>query len=295
MTRPAWLLFVAVSALSGSAYLVIKLAVEDLPAPLVAFGRVALGAALLMPVALARGELRPLRGRGRDLVVLAGLEFAAPFYLVTAGSARIPSSLVGVLMAAGPLLTVLFARRMDPSERAGGRRLLGLGLGAAGVVVLLGLEVGGGGRALAGAGLVLAGCASFAAGGLWLRRAFADTPVVGLVAACLTVSAGLLGVPAALVAPTASPTAGGLVALGCLGLFYAAVNFTLFAALVARAGAGRAAVTAYVAPAIAVLLGVAVLGEPAGAGLLAGLALVLAGSWLATRREAVPSPAAPLA
>ncbi len=282
MSRRALALFVVVSALSGSAYLFMAVAVETLPAAVVAEGRVAIGAALLLPLALRRGELGALRGRRRSLVVLAVLEFAAPFLLIIAGSARIPSSLVGVLMAAGPIVTVAFARRYDATQVVGGMRLAGMLAGAAGVVLLLGVEVGGGGAGLAGAGLVLAGCGSFAAGGLYLHRHFVGVPTIGLVGTCLAISAVVLLVPAALTAPGSDPTAQSLLAVVALGVFYGAVNFSLFGMLVATAGASRAAVTAYVAPVVSVLLGVLVLGEPLGAGLAVGLPLILAGSWLAT-------------
>ncbi len=292
MTRRAALLFLAVSALSGSAYVVMKIAVEALPSIVVAEGRVIVGAAVLLPLALRRGALRGLRGRLRPLAVLACLEFAGPFVLVTLGADHIPSSLTGVLMAAGPIFVAVLAWRFEPSERVTGWRLAGLAIGMAGVLSLLGLEVSGQPAALLGALLVLTGSFSFAGGALYLKRHFADDSPLGVVGACLGISALVLLVPAVAAAPETRPSLAGAAAVLALGLVYAAGNYFLFFALVQAVGAGRAAVTSYVAPAVAVVLGVMLLDEPAGGGLVAGLLLVVAGSWMATGGGLPPGAAA---
>jgi drug/metabolite transporter (DMT)-like permease len=82
--------------------------------------------------------------------------------------------------------------------------------------------------------------------------------------------------------PTEVPSAEAIAALLVLGLFCTAAAFVFYGALVAEAGPGRALVITYVAPVVAVALGVAVLGEDLGAGAIAGLLLILAGSWLST-------------
>ena len=284
MTRRTWALFAAVSALSGSAYLFIKLAVTDLPPAVVVLGRVGIGAALLLGLAHSRGTLGALRGRLGALAVLAALEFAVPFTLIAVGSQRIASGLTGVLMAYGPLVVAVLVSRIEPGTRLTAPRAAGLLLGVAGTACLLGLEVGGGARELTGAGLVLAGAASFALGSLHLRRHFAHDDTVAVVAGALALSTLALLVPAALSLPglhTPGPAA--VVAVAVLGTAHAAVNFVLFSSLAIEAGAVPAAVTAYVSPVVAVVLGLVVLGERPGTGLAIGLPLVLAGSWLATR------------
>ncbi len=283
MSGRALLIFAVVSVLSGGAFLLIKLAVTDLGPVVVAACRTALGAAVLLPIAHRRGALAGLRGRGRALLALGALEFAVPFVLVAAGEVRIASSLAGVLMAAGPLLIALLALRVDPSERIDRRTFAGLVVGLAGVVCLLGLEVGGSAREVAGGLLVLAGSLSFSAGALLIRRAFGDDPALGVAAAGLGVGAVLLLVPAVLTLPAAAPSGGAVAAVLALGLVQTSATYGLFFLLVQELGAGRATLTTYVAPAIAVALGVALNGEPLTATLVLGLALVLTGSRLASR------------
>lgn len=277
-------LFFFVSVLSGSVYLVIAVAVEGLPPTVVAFVRAGLGASLLMPLAAARGALAPLRDRGRSVLLLGTLEFAAPFVLVSAGAQWIASSLAGILMAAGPLLVVGLAVRFGVVERVTRTQLVGLLIGMSGVIALLGLSVDGRPTELLGAGLVLLASSSFAAGALVLRRDFADVSALGAVAGAMTAGALMLALPAlaALPAIDHAPPTSTVLALVTLGVVHAAINYTLFFALVGRLGAARASVTSYVAPAIAVLLGVFFRGEAAGPGLVAGLLLVLLGSWLST-------------
>src|SRR5919197_5580648 len=143
MTRRAWLLFTSVSLLWGVPYLFIKVAVAELPPVTVVFVRVAIAALLLWPVAVRRGALRGLRNRLPQLMVLALLEIAIPFLLISMGEQRIASSLTGLLIAALPLFVALLALRFDAAERVRGVRLVGLLLGFSGVAALLGVDVGG--------------------------------------------------------------------------------------------------------------------------------------------------------
>ncbi len=275
-------LFCAVSMLSGSAYLLIKLAVDDLAPEVVAFARAALGAAVLWPLAYRWGALATLSSRKRQLAVLGCLEFALPFLLLGVGSQWIASSLAGVLMAAGPLFVALFALRLDASEHVSRGELLGLLVGLLGVVCLLGIAFSGRAIEIAGAGLVIAASCSFALGALYMRRQFAGTSALGVVAGAMTGGCVVLALPAALALPHEWPSGSTVLEVGVLGIVHAALNYVLFFILVQRAGARRASVTSYVAPAVAVLLGVLVLHEPAGAGVVAGSALIVLGSWLST-------------
>ena len=86
------------------------------------------------------------------------------------------------------------------------------------------------------------------------------------------------------------PSAQALVALVVLGIFCTAAAFVFFGVLIAEVGPGRALVITYVAPVVAVALGVTVLGERPGAGAVAGLLLILAGSWLSTDGRLPPPP-----
>jgi drug/metabolite transporter (DMT)-like permease len=115
-----------------------------------------------------------------------------------------------------------------------------------------------------------------------LNRRFADLDPRASMGVALTVAALVLTPFAVTRVPAAVPPGEALVALAVLGLLCTAMAFVLFGALIAEVGPGRATVITYIAPVVAVGLGVSVLGERLGPGAIAGLLLILAGSWLST-------------
>jgi drug/metabolite transporter (DMT)-like permease len=290
MTRRAWLLFAAVALLWGVPYLFIKVAVAEVPPVTVVFARVALAAALLGPVAARRGALRGLRGRLPQLALLALLEITIPFLLISMGEQHITSSLAGLLIASMPLFVALLALRFDPAERVTGARLLGLLVGIAGVAALLGSDLGGDLSQVAGGAMVLLATLCYATSTLLVKRAFSDVPMLGVVTVATAISALLLAPFALALTPARLPSLNVALALAGLGVLCTAAGLLAYFALIVEAGPSRAAVITYVNPAVAVALGVAVLGEPLTGAILAGFALIIAGSWLSTRPPA-PRPA----
>ncbi len=278
--RTGWL-FAAASLAWGVPYLFVALALEEVSVIFLVWARAILGAAVLLPLAHRRGLLAPLRGRLRAVVVLATLDLAAPTLLVTAGVARLPSSLAGTLIASVPIMVALLALRLDPTERVRGVRLVGLGVGIVGVGLLFGVEIGSGSGALLGGLLVLGAAATYAGGALFYKREFSREPGLGVLAAALAACAVMTTIPALFALPSSVPSSRALLWLVVLGLGCTAGGYLAFYALISRIGSGRASVITYVAPVIAVLGGVLVLGEPLTVGIVAGLLLVLAGSWLA--------------
>jgi drug/metabolite transporter (DMT)-like permease len=131
----------------------------------------------------------------------------------------------------------------------------------------------------------------YASGSLIVQRHLSDVDELGAVAMSLAI-ATLVLLPAAIwSAPSGVPSPVVLVSLGVLGLVCTALALSLYFFLIARVGAARAAVITYVNPAVAALLGVAVLHESFGLGSALGLVLILLGSWLATHKP-MPEPAA---
>ena len=282
MTRRDWIRFSVLAAVWGASYLFIKVALEDDLAPaVIVFARTALAALVLLPFALGRGGLAAVRERPWPLVLLAAVQVAAPFMLISAGEQHLSSSLTGILVATAPIFTFLLAIRLDQEERARGVGVLGVFLGIAGVVVLLGVDAGGGTAALVGGLLVILASLGYALGSFLLKRRFADVEPISLVTATMGMSA-LMTLPlAALAFPSHGPSleaVGSLAALGALGT---GVAFVLFYGLLVDIGPGRASLVAYVAPGFAVIYGVALLDEGFGVVSLAGLVMIVAGSWLA--------------
>ncbi len=283
MSRRAWLLFAAVSLLWGVPYLFIKVAVAELPPVTVVFGRVVLAALLLGPVAARRGALRGLRGRLPWLLLVALLEITVPFLLISIGEQHITSSLTGLLIAALPLFVALLALRFDAAERVGGVRLLGLVVGIGGVAALLGVGIGGDRAQLFGAAMVLLATCCYASSTLVVKHAFSDAPMLGVVTAATMIASVLLAPFAAAFTPARMPSLHVILALLALGALCTAAALTMFFTLIVEAGPSRAAVITYLNPAVAVALGVAVLGEPLTVAIVAGFVLIIAGSWLSTR------------
>jgi drug/metabolite transporter (DMT)-like permease len=279
----AWTAFAAVSTLWGIPYLFIKVAVDDgIPPAFVAWARVVLGAVVLLALAKRAGTLGTLRGRGRPLLLYAIFEISIPFPLIAAGERRVASSLAAIIIACVPLIVALLALRFDRQERATGRRLVGLLVGLAGVVALVGIDVAGRGGELLGAGAIFLAAVGYAAGPMIFKRRLGDLDPRATMGASLAIAAVVLTPAAALSPPPAVPSGSGLTAIFVLGLLCTAAAFVLMAALVSEIGPGRAVVITYINPIIAVALGVTVLGERPGAGAVAGLLLILAGSWLST-------------
>ena len=293
MSARAWIAFAAVSTLWGMPYLFIKVAVDDgVPPVFLAWVRVLLGAVVLLGLAWRAGTLGVLRGRWRWIAVFAVVEICFPFPLIAAGEAYVSSSLAAIIVAAAPLFVALLAIRFDAEERATGRRLAGLLLGLAGVVALMGIDVAGRTEELLGALAILFSAFCYAVGPMVLKRHFADLDPRASMGAALAVAALVLTPALAIDPPSAVPSTSAVIALVVLGLFCTAAAFVFYGALVAEAGPGRALVITYVAPVVAVALGVAVLGERPGAGAVAGLLLILAGSWLSTDGRLPPGLAA---
>jgi drug/metabolite transporter (DMT)-like permease len=287
------LLFATMAVIWGVPYLFIKVAVDDFSPAAVVFGRTALAALLLVPIAMARGMLRPLLPHWHWLLAFAAFEVAGPFLLLTYAEQRISSSLTGLLVAAVPLLGLMFGRLMGLADPMDARRLLGLIVGVLGVGVLVGVDL----HADSWTAVV---AVLFAAAGYAVGPIVADQRLAGLPS--LGVSAVAMGVTAVAYLPFAVLTrpadlAGALAsswwAIAVLGIVCSAFAFLVFFALIAEIGPTRATVITYVNPAVALLLGVLVLGEPLTLGLVVGFPLVLLGSALATRRVAAPAGGAP--
>jgi len=291
MSARGWALFAAVSVIWGMPYLFIKIAVDDGLTPgFVAWSRVALAAVVLLPLALRTGALRGLPLGW--LVAFATFEIAIPFPLIGFGEQRISSSLAAILIAALPLVVAFMALRFDHAERPTPTRLMGMLIGLGGVAALVGIDIGGRGDELIGAGAVLIATVGYAAGPLIVKRQLSGADPLGPVTAAMVIASIMLLPFGIGDFPRSAPPTEALVAVIVLGLVCSAVAFILFFRLIAEVGPSRATVITYVNPIVALALGVAVLGESVTAGAIAGLLLILAGSWLATDGRLPPGLAA---
>lgn len=283
MTRRGWALFAAMAVIWGIPYLLIKIAVGELtPAGLVLL-RTAVGAALLLPIAAARGWLTPLLPYWRWVIAFTVIEVSLPWFLLSDAERRLSSSLTGLLVAAVPLIGAVLQRLTRGDDRMDPGRVAGLLVGIVGVAVLVGLNVSFKDLGAVGeVGLVAIG---YAAGPIIVARRLPRLPAVGVVAASLALTA-LAYAPLALPQlPRTLPSGRVLLAVGILGIVCTAIAFLLFFALIGEVGPVRATVITYFNPAVALLLGVTLLHEPLTIGAVIGFGLILVGSVLATRRS----------
>lgn len=282
MTRRGWALFAAMAVIWGIPYLLIKVAIGELtPASLVLL-RTAIGAALLLPVAAARGWLAPLVPFWRWVLVYTLVEVSLPWFLLADGERRLSSSLTGLMIAAVPLIAAVIQLLTRADDRMDRRRVTGLLTGFAGVAILVGLNVSF--RDLGAVAEVSLVAIGYAAGPIIIARRLPSLPAVGVVAASLILTA-LFYAPLALPQlPRALPSGQVLLAVLILAVVCTALAFLLFFALIGEVGPVRATIITYFNPAVALFLGVAVLKEPFTVGAVVGFSLILAGSVLATRR-----------
>ena len=279
MSRRGWLLFAAMCVIWGVPYLLIRVAVRDLSPATVVFLRTGLGALFLAPVAIRRGGLADLVARWRPLLLYSAVEVAVPWWFLTDAERHLSSALAGLLLAAVPLFAIAIAMA-GAAEVVDRWRALGLALGVGGVGALVGLQLGH--IDVLAVGEVLVTALGYAVGPVILTRRLADLPAVNVVMASLALSS-LVWAPAAAVTWPTSVPAKAAASVFALALVCTAIAFLVFFALIAEVGPSRATVITFVNPAVAISLGVLVLGERFTVGMAVGFPLVLAGSVLATR------------
>lgn len=285
MSTRAWLAFIALGVIWGLPYLFIKIAVQEISPLDVAWGRITLAALILLPIAWHRGALRALVTHKGAVFAFALVEFAIPFSTISLGERWIPSSITAILIATVPLTIALISRFFGVHERLGTARAIGLAVGLAGVVALVGFGTLSGPLAWAGVVCVLIATVGYAVGPLIIQKHLHSVDSIGPVAGSLSIASLLLLVPAMLSLPRQMPSTLALSSVAILGLICTVLAMLLMFYLVKHAGAARASVITYINPAVATLLGVVLLDERLGVGGMTGFALILLGSWLATRRN----------
>jgi drug/metabolite transporter (DMT)-like permease len=290
LSRRGALLFAAMCIIWGIPYLMIRVAVRELAPVTMVFLRTGIAAALLVPLAARRGELRPLIAGWRPLLAYTAIEVALPWYLLGHAETKLTSSLTGLLIAAVPLVGALIVTLSGERARLGLRRWLGLLVGIVGVGAIVGLDIGNIDLLALGEVALVAVC--YAVGPLILARRMGGLPALGIVAASLALSAVFYAPLAAANWPAAFPSAHVVESVVGLAVVCSAAAFLIFFALIREVGPLRATVITYVNPAVAAVLGVTLLSETLTVGMVIGFSLVLVGSILATggTPEAVAEP-----
>jgi drug/metabolite transporter (DMT)-like permease len=286
MSRRSALMLLLLSAFWGASYLFIKVALDDGVAPwAVVSSRTLLAALVLLPLAIHMGVLGSLRGRLGAIFVLSMVQVAVPLTFIALGEERISSSLTGILVASAPIFTFLLAFALTGEQRASASSLAGVAIGIVGVGMLLGVDAGGGSEALVGGMFIILAAFGYAVAAWYLKRNLGGVEPVAtvagtqVIAALVTLPLGLLHVPGSV------PSVEAIASLATLGVICTGFAFVLFHSLVASDGPGKASLVGYIAPVFSTFYGVVLLDESFTAATLAGLVLILGGSWLAAGGE----------
>ena len=280
MSRRGWIFFAALAVIWGIPYLLIKVADEAFTPASLVFFRTGIGAVVMLPVAIRRGELRPLVGRWRIILIYTVVELGIPWVLLAWAERKLASSLAGLLVAAVPLVGTVLQRIAGVRNHIGRAGLLGLATGLGGVAVLVGFDIHGADvTSFAAMAAVVVG---YAVGPFIVSRKLADVPGNGVVAVSLALTALVYAPVGIAELPHAMPSGRAIASIITLGVVCTALAFVLFFGLISEAGPVRATVVTYVNPAVAVLLGVALLSERFTAATGVGFVLILGGSVLAT-------------
>ncbi|HET7030169.1 MAG TPA: DMT family transporter [Candidatus Limnocylindrales bacterium] len=284
MTQRGVVLFGLMSVLWGIPYLFIRIAVDEIsPATLVLF-RTGLASVILLPLAVSRVDLRPILARWPWLMAFAAIEIAIPWVLLGSAEQHLTSSLTGLLIAGVPLVGTVVALMTGAADRLGRAAVSGLLVGLIGVAAIVGSDLGTTEPLALVQVAVVVVC--YAVGPAILARRLGGLPSIGVMALSLSLCAAVYVPIAAVQLPSVPPSPGVIGSVVVLAVICTAAAFLVFAALIDEVGPVRATVITYVNPAVAAVLGVLVLREILTPAMLAGFALVIAGSILATRRPA---------
>lgn len=284
MSRRGWLLFSLVGVLWGIPYLFMKVAVEELSIAVIVFSRLAIGAALLVPIAIHQGAFRNIRPHMKNVLFYAILEMVIPWTLITNAQRSLSSGVVALLVATVPIWATLFAHHTGDSTAAHRVRIIGIAIGLIGIVLIVGIESVSDFNNSWALLQVLIAAAAYAWATNMISRKVTDVPGVAINGIAMTASA-LLFAPFALAnVPLTAPSLNAVLATIGLGVLSSGIAFWVFFIVLDEIGPARASLVVYPNTAVAVLLGVILLDEPITLAILVGLPLVLVGSFFASRK-----------
>ena len=281
MTKRGWLFFSIMTVLWGIPYLLIRIAVRDIDPGVLVLGRTAPAALLLLPVVFYKKDFPALVKNFFWIAIFGVVEFGAPWYLMATAEKHITSSLTSLLICCVPLFSVVAQWIRRTEDRISPQRYLGLGIGAIGVMFLVGLDLRGG--TITWIAVMLIICVGYTIGPIILAQKLGHVPGYTVVAGA-TGFVALCWIPWDVAHWPAHISTETWECLGVLSVFCTASAFLALYELIKEVGSTRALVVTYFNTAVAVVLGVLILNEPLTAGIIVGFPLVLLGSIFATSK-----------
>lgn len=287
MTRKSWILFGIVGFLWGIPYLLMKVAVADIPPPLIVAGRTLIGAAILIPIAIKKNTFKDAIKGIKYVIPYAVLEMVGPWILITSAEKEISSGLAGLLVATVPFFASIFSSLRGDHSVWQPKRIFGLVVGFLGIIALVGIESITGTSNPKAIAMVILAAIMYAYAVLMITTNLPGVDGIAINGVAMGLTC-LFYTPIAIATWPSNPvSADAIAALVVLGVFSTAIAFMLFFIVIVEIGVARGSLTTYVNTAVAVVLGILILDEPITLGIIVGLPMVLLGSFLASRREKV--------
>ena len=289
MSRKGLLLFLIAGTAWGMPYLFIRLAVQDFSTWTIVFSRVVIGAAVLIPIAMNLKVLVPALKAWKYVLAYAVIEMIVPWFLITEAERVINSGLAGLLVATVPFFGLLIGifYQKDKSLKHP-KTLAGLAVGFAGILLLVGIDAFNGHISIPHVGMIILAAIGYAVAPVIIATKIPHISGVAVNGLAMAIVAVVYAVPALLSLPreiAANPPLESWLSLLGLGVICSAVAFVAFFRLVKQIGSARATLVTYMNMAVAVVLGIVLLGEPITVGILIGMPMVVLGSFFATRRH----------
>lgn len=288
MSRKALGLFLIVGVIWGTPYFFIEIALEHFDTTSLVFARVFLGALILMPIVIARGMIKATLKAWPAVVAFASFEMVGPWFLIPEAQKDISSSLASLLITTVPFIAAFAVGLLGDRSAWHPLTVLGLLIGLAGVISLVGIDAFSGVTPLAPIFMMLAAAVGYAVAPIIANRMPHEVPTLGVIAVSLTIVSAVYAPFAAFSLPrdiSEGPPWQAWAALVVLGAICSALAFVIFFALIREIGPARASLITYVNLAVAAVLGVVFLAEPITTGILVGFPLVVLGSYLASRQR----------
>ena len=286
MSARGLFLFLSAGVIWGTPYFFIALAIEGFSTPSIVWIRVTLGALVLLPIAMARGALKPALKAWPWVLGFAVFEMVFPWWFITEAEKSISSSLAGLLVTTVPFIAALTLGLMGERSAWHPMVILGLVLGFSGVVALVGIDAFAGHIELLPVLMMLGAAVGYAVAPIMADRKLKEVPTLGVITLSMAMVSVVYAIPALTQLPAeiqASPPTSSVVAVIYLGLIASALAFIVFFSLIKEVGPGRATLITYVNVVVAFLLGVVFLNEPLTIGFIVGFPLIVLGSFLASR------------
>jgi len=289
MSRRGWFLFILVGFLWGVPYLFIKIAVDPengfSPAAVVCL-RTAIGAVILIPLAIRQGQLGAAIRGIKYVAPYALLEMIGPWILIGTAEQNIPSGLAGLLIASVPIWATIFASMRGDKTVWHHKRLLGIVVGFIGLIAVVGFESIKGSSDPLSIAMVLVAAIGYSYAVMMVQGALPHVSGIAINAVAMAITA-IFYLPLTIIQwPTHEISSDAINAIIGLGVLSTGAAFVAFFALAAIIGVARGSLVTYLNTAFAVVLGVIILDEPFTTGMAIGLPLVLIGSYFASRKPA---------